>query len=142
MHRFRQWWLFSDQKETDIDYENLIEQLKRAAPLHGTWLRDRMLEAATATETSLEERDAAQKQAQDLQIQWDMYGGDEGVTATFQKAEERDDAVKALKKFGCNSCKREGENKVKCNNCFATGGWRDSWEWRGPQKESESDGQA
>lgn len=44
-----------------MDYKELIEQLKRTSPLHGTWLRERMLEAAAAIETLLEERDAAMK---------------------------------------------------------------------------------
>lgn len=42
-----------------MDYKELIEHLKHAAPCHGTWLRDRMLDSANAIETLLAERDAA-----------------------------------------------------------------------------------
>lgn len=44
-----------------MDYKELIEQLNSASILHGTWLRERMLEAADAIETLLGERDAAIK---------------------------------------------------------------------------------
>lgn len=41
-----------------MDYKELIEQLRSASILHGTWLRDRMRDAADAIETLLSERDA------------------------------------------------------------------------------------
>lgn len=137
--------------ETDMDYKKLVEQLRSASLLHGSWMRDRMTEAADAIEALLAERDAAQKEAQDLQIQWDMYGGDEGVTVAFQKAEERDAAVEELR-GECRCCAHNtGRHNVgRCVACFhetapmPLPGFNrvDNWEWRGPQKEGGGDGQA
>lgn len=42
-----------------MDYKKLAEQLRRSSILHGSWLRDRMTEAAAAIEALLAERDAA-----------------------------------------------------------------------------------
>lgn len=42
-----------------MDYKELAKQLRRAVPYNGTWLQDRMREAATAIETLSAERDAA-----------------------------------------------------------------------------------
>lgn len=57
---------------------------------------------------------------------------------------ERDAAEKALKKFGCNACKHSGVSRRDnpCCDCCRLAGWEDKWEWRGPQEESDRDGQA
>lgn len=47
-----------------MDYKGLIEQLRSASRLQGTWLRNRMVEAAAAIETLLAERDAAMADVQ------------------------------------------------------------------------------
>lgn len=129
-----------------MDYEGLVNALRsyRLMTLDRSMTDDALTDAADAIETLLAERDAAQKQAQDLQIQWDMYGGDEGVTVALQKAEERDEAVKSLKKFGCVYCKHSDVSVGgdPCRDCCLIGGRKDNWQWRGTQKEGESDGQA
>lgn len=150
-----------------MDYKELIEAYRSYADrwergeqilLTGEMrLQNTMREAADAIETLMTERDAAQKQAQDLQIQWDMYGGDEGVTATFQKAEERDAAVEDLRGMcWCCAHGRKYENGLPWSKATTCEHMRDLgvvarsggkckcqfWKWRGPQKESESDGQA
>lgn len=119
-----------------MDYKNLVERLNAYSAeyqRHGGITA----EAADAIEALLKERDAAQKEAQDLQIQWDMYGGDEGVTAAFQKAEERDAAVDGLR-GRCAHCTHFSAcaSEFPCAHCKITGGTTDYWQWRGPQKES------
>lgn len=114
-----------------MDYKELIEKLRNK-----DGCRCECLEAATAIETLLSERDAAQKEAQDLQIQWDMYGGDEGITVAFQKAEERDAAVGCLSSRPHHSTCKHGEH---CDYISAVTGFPDccscdEWEWRGPRK--------
>lgn len=89
-----------------MDYKELIEQLKSAAPLHGTWLRERMLDATEAIETLMEERDAAVKH---------LSNGD----CRCQSCVYYD---RTLHNFPCKNCK---ENS----------GTVDYWQWRGPQKE-------
>lgn len=121
-----------------MDYKKLVEQLRSASLLHGSWIRDRMTEAADAIETLLAERDAAQKEAQDLQIQWDMYGGDEGVTVAFQKAAERDAAVECMR-GECGKCVNleVSMDSMPCRDCY--NGMADHWQWRGPQKGENND---
>lgn len=92
--------------ETDRDYEKLVERLNTYS---AEYQRHSGItaEAADAIKALLSERDAAQKEAQDLQIQWDMYGGGEGVAVAFQKAEERDAAIEDLR--GLCWCCAHGE---------------------------------
>lgn len=87
-----------------MDYKELIERLRNttcSGCMAGT-----MREAATAIETLLAERDKARDKLLDIQATLDMYGGEYGITAAFQKAAERDAAVKDLKLVAdCTSCK-------------------------------------
>ena len=79
-----------------MDYKNLIERLNSYSverQQHGGITA----EASDAIETLLSERDKSLQELKDLKIMWDMYGGSEGITAAFEKAEERDAAVNELK---------------------------------------------
>lgn len=98
-----------------MDYKGLVEQLKSAAPLHGTWLRERMLDAADAIETMLAERDAA---VEELRGECRYCAHNTGWHNAGR----------------CAACFHEtvtiplpGFNNV------------DNWEWRGPQKGESND---
>lgn len=98
-----------------MGYKKLIEQLRSASLLHGTWLRERMVEAADAIETLLSERDAA---VEDLR-------GDCKTCTYFDKLNLHEK---------CVHCKyARGLSKPQA-------AWFDRWQWRGPQKESRNDG--
>lgn len=96
------------------------------------------------------DKPSADQQLRDLQTLWDMYGGEEGITAAFQKAAERDAAVEELRGM-CWCCvhsekwdKAPAVSRVKTckymrERGIAAGGARrpncPHWEWWGPQKE-------
>ena len=96
------------------------------------------------------ERDDALKRLADLQAQWDMYGGEEGITAAFLKAAERDAAVEELRGV-CRCCTNarpwmdafyEGRfytcDYITEQGVLARSGGKckcPHWQWRGPQRE-------
>lgn len=90
----------------------------------------------------------------DLQRAWDMYGGEEGITAAFQKAAERDAAVEEL--HGICWCCAHGKKwdkapalskmttceymPIQVSGALARGGGKcrcPHWEWRGLQRKDE-----
>lgn len=117
------------RKEPEMDYNELINQLKALERHTGFCV---LKTAANVIETLLAERDAARNDAMELQVLWDMYGGDEGITAAFQKAEERDAAVDDLKKI----CEENTDACQYCKNlpCMENHGRCIGWEWRGAKK--------
>lgn len=77
-----------------MDYEKLIEQLKNLeACAYGYHINGEvlgmdcsdfeqvMVDAATAISTLQAENEKLRAELDDLRIQWDMYGGDVGITA-------------------------------------------------------------
>ena len=77
----------------------------------------------------------------DLKAQWDMYGGDEGITSTFAELEqvkrERDAAIEYLREIEwCAGCKNfgglDGCKKWVIGQCTEK---YDLYEFIGPQKE-------
>ena len=121
-----------------MDYKELIEQLKNIRFLYaddGLKCASICKDAATAIETLLAERDAAQHDLRDLQATLDMYGGEYGITEAFRKAEERSAALAHF--YGdCKECvySELTDREHPCCDCFFTGGMDDCWQWRGPQK--------
>ena len=77
----------------------------------------------------------------DLRAQWDMYGGDVGITETYKELErvtaERDAAISDLEcetigtPRACDCCKNRENSQCKRNLLY---GWC-KWEWRGIKKE-------
>lgn len=67
----------------------------------------------------------------------------DAATAIETLLAERDAAVEELR-GRCSKCKhlRSGILEFPCADCCFESGKSDHWEWRGPQKESENDGQA
>lgn len=95
-----------------MDYKELIEQLKHCKSYKPKYeLQRTMIEAATAIETLLAERDAAVK---------DLRNG------SMQR---------------CRSCAHQecGVKDFPCFSCKDTGGFSDYWEWRGPTKGETND---
>lgn len=95
------------------------------------------------------DKPSADQQLRDLQTLLDMYGGEEGIAAAFQKAAERDAAVEELR--GLCWCCVHGEKwaeapvwskAITCEHMresgtLARGGGKckcPHWKWRGPQK--------
>lgn len=121
-----------------MDYEELIGKLRKKDGCNCE-----CLDAATAIETLLEERDKATEQLLDIRATLDMYGGKYGITAAFQKAAERDAAVEMLT-GECHVCKHNvgWHNVGKCCTCkyehaasmIPYEQRSDNWEWRGPKK--------
>lgn len=111
-------------------------------------IRDMFTKLYYTIGTVFEDLDAAKKQAKDLQAQLDMYGGDVGITAAFQKAAERDAAVEMLR-GKCYYCKNNTgkHNTGKCGVCIHETipiGWferTDNWDWIGLRKEGLTDDQ-
>ena len=100
-----------------MDIEKLIEQYRQAAdkwekrhPITGTFdlrVQDALREAATALSTLQAENEKLRaelarvtEELNDLRAQWDMYGGDDGITATYAELErvkaEMDAAVECI----------------------------------------------
>lgn len=110
-----------------MDYEKLIEQLKNLeACAYGYHINGEvlgmdcsdfeqvMVDAATALSTLQAENEKLRAELDDLRIQWDMYGGDVGITAVYEELEqvkqERDAAVGDMEALmwysgeGCQIC--------------------------------------
>lgn len=110
-----------------MDYEKLIEQLKNLeACAYGYHINGEvlgmdcsdfeqvMVDAATAISTLQAENEKLRAELDDLRIQWDMYGGDVGITAVYEELEqvkqERDAAVGDMEALmwysgeGCQIC--------------------------------------
>lgn len=95
-----------------MDIEKLIEQLKSAAG--GPEGIKMCHAAATALSTLQAENEKLLAELDDLRIQWDMYGGDVGITAVYKELEqvkqERDAAVGDMEALmwysgeGCQIC--------------------------------------
>lgn len=130
-----------------MDYKELIEDLRHAVDLICVSdlyvsCENELRDAATAIE-------ALSRQVDDLQTLLDMYGGEEGITAAFQKAAERDAAVEELRGI-CWCCvhgkpwekagplsKLAGCEYLSEIGVLARGGGRckcSHWEWRGLKK--------
>ena len=121
-----------------MDYDKLIEQYRQAAdewekrhPVTDTFdlrVQDALRDAATAIET--------------LRAQWDMYGGDVGITETYKELErvkaERDAAVSWAQKYTesidrpCVACKHNTGDYVCtaiCGSCGPMGSESCKWEF-------------
>ena len=74
-----------------MDNEKLIERLGENTDcwtdkVHG--YADLRLDAATALSTLQAENEKLRAELDDLRIQWDMYGGDVGITAVYKELEQ------------------------------------------------------
>ena len=89
--------------------------------------------AATALSTLQAENEKLRAELDDLRIQWDMYGGDVGITAVYKELEqvkaERDAAVKDLNEF----LAMDELCPIQCEWCKWNGTYCDGKtpEWRG-----------
>lgn len=139
-----------------MDIEKLIEQYRQAAdkwekrhPITGTFdlrVQDALRDAATALSTLQEENEKLRAELDDLRIQWDMYGGDVGITAVYKELEQakrcieiiekqRDSAIEELENYmvqdvidgnePCGICAKASDTPCEC--CVP--------KWRGPKKE-------
>ena len=130
---------------TDIDSIGANKKLS-------AWVRSVSMEAATALSTLQAENEKLRAELDDLRIQWDMYGGDVGITAVYKELEqvkrERDAIEQDFRAFAkqwweqdsgfpCRWCKFENsggcEWKAKQPNEEKICAGR-AFEWRG-QKE-------
>ena len=66
---------------TDIDSIGANKKLS-------AWVRSVSMEAATALSTLQAENEKLRAELDDLRIQWDMYGGDVGITAVYKELEQ------------------------------------------------------
>ena len=108
-----------------MDIEKLIERLNelyRSLRLDGeqqcspeiNTVAFGLMDAATALSTLQAENEKLRAELDDLRIQWDMYGGDVGITAVYEELEqvkqERDAAVGDMEALmwysgeGCQIC--------------------------------------
>ena len=106
-----------------MDIEKLIRRLRNDADAYrnGKTLgrafadqEDVLDNAATAISTLQAENEKLRAELDDLRIQWDMYGGDVGITAVYEELEqvkqERDAAVGDMEALmwysgeGCQIC--------------------------------------
>ena len=123
-----------------MDIEKLIERLRKEA--YGSDIEDLLLEAATALSTLQSENEKLRAELDDLRIQWDMYGGDVGITAVYKELEqvklERDAAVSWAQKYTesidspCVACKHNTGDYVCtaiCGNCGPMGAESCKWEF-------------
>ena len=98
--------------------------------------------AATALSTLQAENEKLRAELDDLRIQWDMYGGDVGITAVYKELEqvkrERDAAVSWAQKYTesidmpCVACKHNTGDYVCtaiCGNCGPMGAESCKWEF-------------
>ena len=98
--------------------------------------------AATALSTLQAENEKLRADLDDLRIQWDMYGGDVGITAVYKELEqvkaERDAAVSWAQKYTesidrpCVACKHNTGDYVCtaiCGNCGPMGTESCKWEF-------------
>ena len=132
-----------------MDYDKLIEQAKKDAtgshPVVPSWAaivgKKQLKEYATAIETLRADLARVTAELNDLRAQWDMYGGDVGITETYKELErvtaERDAAISDLEcetigtPRACDCCKNRENSQCKRNLLY---GWC-KWEWRGKKKE-------
>ena len=128
-----------------MDYDKLIEMLRNnniENNCHDCALGYYAFEAATAIETLRAENEKLRAELDDLRIQWDMYGGDEGITAVYKELEkvkaERDAAVSWAQKYTesidrpCVACKHNTGDYVCtaiCGNCGPMGTESCKWEF-------------
>ncbi len=103
-----------------MDIEKLIERLKHDYHGYSTVENNPeetfhdMVECLTALSTLQAENEKLRAELDDLRIQWDMYGGDVGITAVYEELEqvkqERDAAVGDMEALmwysgeGCQIC--------------------------------------
>lgn len=88
-----------------MDIEKLIEQLN--GYFEGKDLkRGVALDGATALSTLQAENEKLRAGLNDLRTQWDMYGGDEGITSTFAELEQARAEITRLKHYEdkCHDC--------------------------------------
>lgn len=88
-----------------MDIEKLIEQLN--GYFEGKDLkRGVALDGATALSTLQAENEKLRAELDDLRTQWDMYGGDEGITSTFAELEQARAEITRLKHYEdkCHDC--------------------------------------
>lgn len=74
-----------------MDVEKLIERLRHnniENNCHDCALGYYAFDAATTLSTLQTENEKLRDELNDLKAQWDMYGGDEGITATFAELEQ------------------------------------------------------
>lgn len=69
-------------------------------------IRNAMKDAATALSTLQAENEKLRAGLNDLRTQWDMYGGDEGITSTFAELEQARAEITRLKHYEdkCHDC--------------------------------------
>lgn len=88
-----------------MDIEKLIEQLN--GYFEGKDLkRGVALDGATTLSTLRAENEQLRAELNDLRTQWDMYGGDEGITSTFAELEQARAEITRLKHYEdkCHDC--------------------------------------
>ena len=130
-----------------MDIEKLIERLNQysqslIAYKLGADFADACMDAATALSTLQAENEKMMVELNDLKAQWDMYGGDEGITAVYKELEkvkaERDAAVSWAQKYTesidrpCVACKHNTGDYVCtaiCGNCGPMGTESCKWEF-------------
>ena len=113
---------------------------RHSSKVHG--YADLRLEASTALSTLQAENEKLRAELDDLRIQWDMYGGDVGITAVYKELEqvkqERDAAVSWAQKYTesidrpCVACKHNTGDYVCtaiCGNCGPMGTESCKWEF-------------
>ena len=90
-----------------MDIEKLIERLRshRGALFEMLYKQD-MDDAATALSVLQAENEKLRAGLNDLRTQWDMYGGDEGITSTFAELEQARAEITRLKHYEdkCHDC--------------------------------------
>ena len=137
-----------------MDYDKLIERLKQK---DGLWCSipsgENLIADAAALSTLQTENEKLRAELDDLHIQWDMYGGDVGITAVYkelvQVKRERDAIEQDFRAFAkqwweqdsgfpCRWCKFENSGgcewkaKHPDDEKPCAGRW---FEWRGIKKE-------
>lgn len=94
-----------------MDYKKLIERLQQysqsliAYKLDADFA-DACEDAVAAISTLQSENEKLRAELNDLRTQWDMYGGDEGITSTFAELEQTKAEIARLKHYEdkCHDC--------------------------------------